>query len=243
MGSSNNWRSFCVRLNRLRPEFRFILIDLRNHGRSPASSSKNTIRGCAEDLIDLSTEVGEPDILIGHSFSGKVVLDYAGLANPEQVWALDSPPGASMKGHLSSEVQQILSALWEVPMPLDDRFGLKKILVDKGFKTSVAEWMITNLRPHQGGFIWRFHLPGIEEMIADYYKRDMWPIVERINNPVDVRIVRASKSDRWSTSELNNFNKLNGSGRAHLLEKAGHWLHVDNMPGLQMMLMKNLSEI
>ena len=80
MGSSNNWRSFCVRLNRLRPEFR--LFDRsRNHGKSEAAKN-NTIRGCTEDLMALAAEVGEPDVLIGHSFSGKVVLDYAGLANP-----------------------------------------------------------------------------------------------------------------------------------------------------------------
>ena len=243
MGSSNNWRSFCVRLNRLRPEFRFILIDLRNHGRSSAMTSNNTIRGCVEDLMDLAATIGEPDILIGHSFSGKVVLDYAGLANPEQIWVLDSPPGPGSSKHLNSEVQQILSALWEVPMPLDDRFSLKRILINKGFKESVAEWMITNLRPHQGGFVWRFNLAGIEEMIADYYTRDMWPHIEKSNSNTDIRLIKAAESDRWSPSESNRFQALEATGRGLVLDNAGHWLHVDNMPGLQMLLMKNMVQL
>ena len=125
-------------------------------------------------------------------------------------------------------------------MPLDNRYSLKSILMAKGFKTSVAEWMITNLRPHQGGFVWRFNLPGIEEMIGDYYQRNMWPIVENAQSKTDMRLVRASESDRWSPSESRRFDLIQSKGKGHVLDKAGHWLHVDNMPGLQMMLMEHL---
>ena len=128
-------------------------------------------------------------------------------------------------------------------MPLDDRFSLKRILTEKGFKASVAEWMVTNLRPYQGGFIWRFHLPGIESMIDDYFKRDLWPIVNSEENQVDVRLVRAAESDRWSAKEKDKFQSIVGQGRGHVLENAGHWLHVDNMPGLQLMLMNHLIKI
>ncbi len=241
LGSLNNWRSFCVRLHRLRPDLRFVLVDLRNHGRSPASNSENTVRACAEDLIRLGAEIGEPDILIGHSFSGKVVLDYATLVQPSQVWALDSPPGAKNDPHMIREVQKVIAALWEIPMPISERRHMREALLLHGFSKSIAEWMVTNLRHQDGGFIWKFHLSGVEEMLKDYFNRDFWGVVETPPQGTQVRVVRAERSDRWSQDDLRRLSAVNGpNSQVQVLPRAGHWLHVDNHAGLQLMLSEGI---
>ena len=80
LGSGQNWRTFARKLQTRLPNLGIALIDLRNHGRSPRGVAPHTLRACAEDLLRLSADIGEPDIVIGHSFGGKVALEFSALA-------------------------------------------------------------------------------------------------------------------------------------------------------------------
>ena len=231
LGSGLNWTSFCRHLMRLRPDCRFVLIDHRNHGRSEAGDPPNTVRSCAEDLIALSRHIGAPDIVMGHSFSGKVVLSYAQIAEkrPAQIWSLDSIPSAE-RG--SREAHNLIKDLAKIPLPLAKRSQLAELLQEKGFSLSIARWMTTNLKSTAQGYVWRFDLDGVSSMIDDYFTQEYWSIVESPDS--DIHFVRAELSDRWTEA---CWNRLQASpSHCHILPKAGHWLHVDNPEGLITML-------
>src|SRR4051812_5798794 len=96
LGSGQNFSRFIQRLSQERPAYRYVLVDLRHHGDSRDAPAPNTLAACAADLRVLGEHLGRaPDLLIGHSFGGKVALEYArqGSAELRQVWVLDAVPG------------------------------------------------------------------------------------------------------------------------------------------------------
>ena len=101
LGSRRNWQSYVRRLLDAHPEWRFVLVDLRNHGDAPAASPPHTLHACADDLRRLMDHLGlRPDVVMGHSFGGKVALAY-GEQYPDhvdEIWVLDATPGPRCPG-------------------------------------------------------------------------------------------------------------------------------------------------
>ena len=242
MGSGQNWRTFARSLQEVRPEYGIALIDLRNHGRSPIGESPHTIRACAQDLIDLEQELGIPKIIVGHSFGGKVALDYAHVRSPKQMWMLDSPPGTLVdKPEDQSEVLQVITALHSVPVPLEKRKDLVDFLMVQGFSRAISNWMTTNLKRGPEGYKFRFSLPVIEDLLRDYFQYDGWKVLENSSNETDTHVVYAQNSDRWTESSRNRLMALSKYDvGVHCLPRAGHWVHVDNPSGLRNLFDRHL---
>src|SRR5688572_33089052 len=88
-GSGSNFRSLMKSLAAERPEWRFVLVDLRLHGRSLEAPPPHSLAACAGDLAELTRALAlSPAAVIGHSFGGKVALSYAERPPPslQQVW-------------------------------------------------------------------------------------------------------------------------------------------------------------
>ena len=239
LGSRRNWRSFARRLVALRPELGVISVDLRNHGDSPPADGPHTLSACAQDLARLAAHLGlEPEVLIGHSFGGKVVLRRAadlprGLRH---VWVLDSRPDPIPPEEVAqSDVRRVIDALTELPAPFAHRQDVVGLLTARGFSRMLARWMTTNLqRADDGLWHWRFELAGVEEMITDYYAADLRSVLSTPVPDLTVHVVRAALSDRWPPEVLDWFDHLpaGAPGRIYVLEDADHWVHVDNPTGL-----------
>lgn len=256
LGSRRNWQSYVRRLLDAHPEWRFVLVDLRNHGDAPAASPPHTLHACADDLRRLMDHLGlRPDVVMGHSFGGKVALAY-GEQYPDhvdEIWVLDATPGprcpaeALAGPEAKGEVQRVIGELRTIDMPLPSREALVDRLRGKGFSDTLAKWMTTNLTRTREGFQWRFDLDGVEAMLADYFRADYWPFLEAMDagfpGPA-VKVVRAALSDRWTDDILARFDALDG-GRIslHTLADAGHWVHVDNPGGLAEMISPWLDDL
>lgn len=239
LGNRRNWRSFARRLVERRPELGLLAVDLRNHGDSPPTEGPHTLSACAADLAATAAHHGiEPAVLLGHSFGGKVVLEAArslprGL---EQVWVLDSRPDPMTAQEIEqSDVYAVISTLRSLPASYDDRQAIVPLLQERGFSTTLARWMTTNLaRGNDSRWHWRFQLDAVVEMIHDYYQADLRHVLEAPVADLRIHIVRAERSDRWQPELLHWIDHLPGGapGLLHTLEDAGHWLHVDNPDGL-----------
>jgi len=244
LGSAKNWRSTARKLAEARPDFRFVLVDHRNHGDSRGAPPPHTIDACAEDLAALAEQVGEPEVVVGHSYGGKVALAYAEQRPPalRQVWALDSPPFAVPIPPKGNDVLGVMDALTRVPLPLPNRQAVFPALEAQGLPLSIAQWMTTNLERADGGFVWRFDLTAARKMIDNYFDRDLLAVLQTEDpDAPDARVVRAANSDRWPTEWLEVLAGLPSAsaGRYHVLRDAGHWVHVDNPDGLRSLLLEH----
>lgn len=234
-----------------------VLVDLRNHGNSADLKHLNpphNIQAAATDIAELvRSELPKwPDVIIGHSLGGKVALEFGercatgrfgpSAVNPSQIWVLDSVPG-KIDIEQNGEVERVLKSIKELPDPLPSRRWLVEHLVKKGFSKSLADWLGTNLRRVEASsekMTWVFDVEGIYDMYLSYKQTNYWPFLESPPKGLDIGLVRAEKSDRWHPSllskleDLANTSPKPGQGRVsyHVLERAGHWLHIDNPSGL-----------
>lgn len=92
---------------------------------------------------------------------------------------------------------------------------------------------------------------GAAAMFSSYKRKEYWDLLEHPPPGVEVHIVRAANSDRWSKRELSHLDELEtksgkapgeGALRVHVLPDAGHWLHVENPLGLLDLINPSLTD-
>ncbi|EOA24359.1 hypothetical protein CARUB_v10017598mg [Capsella rubella] len=260
LGSGRNWRSFSRSLASSlsvssASDWKMILVDLRNHGRSAEVEGLNpphNLVNSAKDLADLVKSSGWkwPDVVIGHSLGGKVALqfmescargDYGVSASlPKQLWVLDSVPGEVKAEQSDGEVEKVLKTLQSLPSPIPSRKWLVDHMVELGFTRSLSEWIGSNLKRSGDSETWAFNLDGAVQMFNSYRETAYWSLLENPPKETEISFVIAEKSDRWdhdTTKRLETIanqrqNISEGKVATHLLRNSGHWVHTDNPKGL-----------
>ena len=239
LGSAKNWLSFARRLVEQAPDLRLLLVDLRCHGASHGPDEPHTIAACSTDLMALENALGRPvDLVIGHSFGGKVALQFAAHTQevPRWVWVLDTIPAPLVPPPTAetSFVLEVITSLRAIQMPLAERADVVKQLTALGLSRQIGLWMTTNLRRTEAGFVWCFDLDGIEALLMDYYRLDGWRLLANASPGQRIEIVRAERSDLWDSETRGTLEKLasNAGLGLHLLKDTGHWVHIDNPDGL-----------
>ncbi|KAJ4978097.1 hypothetical protein NE237_008877 [Protea cynaroides] len=269
LGSGRNWRSFSRSLaSKLASSpssvgWRMVLVDLRNHGKSVEDKSlgpPHDMVNAARDLANLVTSQGWawPDVVIGHSMGGKVALQFAescargeygeSAALPRQLWVLDSVVGEVSTRESNGEVEKVLQTLQSLPSSVPSRKWLVDHMIKLGFSKSLSEWIGSNLKKSGESETWAFDLQGAVDMFNSYREKSYWSLLEHPPKGLQVAIVRAENSDRWSTDEIQRLETLaaqkrNGSEgivSVHVLPNSGHWVHVDNPKGLLEIIAPNI---
>ncbi|PKU64097.1 protein ABHD11 [Dendrobium catenatum] len=268
LGSTRNWRTFsrslASELQKTSPsnEWRMVLADLRNHGRSSGIRGldpPHDMANAARDLANLvkSHEWEWPDVVIGHSMGGKVALDFAAscaLGNygenavlPKQLWVLDSVPGKVGSDESDGEVEKVLQTLSSLPSALPSPNWLVDHMIEHGFSKSLSEWIGSNLKKSGDGLTWTFDLQAAIAMFDSYRETSYWHLLEKPPSGMEIVMVRAENSDRWPKHVLDKLFYLStkvrkadeGKLTVHLLPKSGHWVHVDNPKGLLEIMVPN----
>lgn len=230
LGSGRNWRSFARRVTNTWPAFRAVLPDLRCHGDAPPARPPHDLSACAADLAHLAEQDAPPDVVVGHSFGGKVALAWLrdrAVGDPV-TWVLDSPPGVERPAETGpTDPARILALLRSIPTPAPDRDVIRQALRAGGLPETIVRWLLTSTRSDPDGWRFVYDLDGVGQMLESYLETDLWPFVETTTR--EVHLVRAGRSERWTPSDLSR--PVGPRVERHLLAEAGHWLHVDDPEG------------
>ena len=248
LGQGRNWRSFARGVVDAHPGFRAVLPDLRNHGSHPKVSPPHTMAAAAADLAHLAAASGAPDVLVGHSLGGKVVLSWlerGDLPATTTVWVLDAPPGAGRArqpaGDLSADPVRVMEILRGAPTPAPSRDPVRTYLREQGMSEPIVQWLLTSVTRTDTGWDWVYDLDGIEQMLADYFALDFWPLVQSAG--ARVQLVRAGAGGRWSDDEVQRAVHAASTSQVgfHTLPAAGHWLHVDAPDAIRALLSRSFT--
>jgi len=252
-GSRGNWMGFARRFVERASGFRAVVVDLRNHGDSHGFAPPHDLEACANDLRALpplslganGAGARAPlDVVVGHSFGGKVALTIAAEppAGLRSAWILDAAPGPRDVGAGGrGEIDVVIQAIEALELPIAGRRELVEALRSRGLSEPIAKWMTTNLRPVEGGFAWRFDLAACREMLGHFARADLWPVIER-EHGLDLHVVRAGRGARFSDDDVRRLaaDEEDGCVRAHVMPDAGHWLHTEDPEGLLALFVSHL---
>lgn len=219
-GSGDNWRTIAKNLE---SDFQCIVVDMRNHGRSPHDPEMN-FSVMAEDIHALMIELGlEKTSLIGHSMGGKVAMAFA-LGHPNLVDKLivvdiatkNYPP------HHTTVIEAIQAI---VPDQIEDRADAEAIFARYlGDDQSTIQFLMKNLTRLQGeGFAWKANMPVI---ISSYAS-----LVEEVNGngtfDGPTLFIRGEKSRYILDEDLPAIEALFPHSELKTIPNAGHWVHAE----------------
>ena len=233
LGSGANWRSFARRLSQAHPAWGFVLVDLRMHGRSQGAPPPHTLSAVVDDLVRLEKVAALPiAAVMGHSFGGKVALAFAARRSPEleleQAWVLDASPSARVGR--ASETEGVLRTLRELPEALSSREEFVELVTARGRSRAIAEWLAMNVRPADHGYRFGLDLDAIQSLLDDYCASDLWSVLEREAGARAFHEVVSGRSSAFDGADRARLAGLAARGsrvHEHVIEGAGHWVHVD----------------
>ena len=131
----------------------------------------------------------------------------------------------------------------QVVRALPDRFESRDVLIDalteRGVARPVAQWMATNLESDDGGYGWRFDLDAIQDLLEDFFERDLWSVVEHPPGDLEVHLVKAEESSVLAGPALERAGAAGDRTHVHTIA-GGHWVNADNPDALLDLLERHL---
>lgn len=216
------------------------LVDLRGHGKSPSGSSPHTFENCAKDVLK-TVGPGTQATIVGHSFGGRVALECAiqSADNDTETttWLLDTVPGEA-----NESVEKVITAIQSVdPQNYENRQQLAKVLQqEQQLDVGLAQWLTSSMTPSPDGLEWGFDVNVVNALMPEFGSQDFMGKLQHLvlseNQNNTLHLVRGGKNTGWTVDLVSKLQDLssrsNGRFHLHVLPKAGHWVHADDLPGL-----------
>jgi pimeloyl-ACP methyl ester carboxylesterase len=258
LGSSANWLQ-CARevVRSSHDDWRIVLPMLRNHGSSLSSVAEppHSVHQCANDLACLTAALGsEPRVLVGHSFGGKVALEFLRTSPvlPQQVFLLDTLPGPTSAdsfgagGLPGGMMVRLLHSLKALPDPFSKE-ALAELLDEQGVDSQVKKWIagMAVMTKDKTGFRLNFCVTTALELLSDYTQKDCWDTLYNSDANSQIHMVIGNNSQRWDDElrkKLDGAAAASGSLQVHQLAKSGHWMHSDEPEAVSALISAVLDE-
>lgn len=219
-GMLDNWQKIA---KGLADEYMVILVDQRNHGKSPHHDT-HTYQEMAADLAQFMEEqwIYEATI-IGHSMGGKtamqLAMDYPDLV--EKLIVIDMSPRQSKKGGHD----EIFDAMFSLDLDqLDKRSEAEEKLAGKIKDLGVRQFLLKNLqRKKEGGYRWKMNL----EVLYQQYDDILVEISTETPFEKPTLFVKGGKSEYIREKDELLIKTHFPSYKIIEIEDAGHWVHAD----------------
>jgi len=219
LGSLINWQRIA---RRLEGEYRVIVPDLRNHGRSPHHPDVS-YPSMAEDLVELVDGLGLEEVVpVGHSMGGKIAM-WLALTRPERVARLVAVDIAPVRygNHLAS----VLDALLALPLErIERRADADRLLARRIPERAVRDYLLQNLVRGEAGWRWRADLRALRDGLE--LIRGFPEVPEGRRYPGPTFGIRGRRSDYVTPEQLPRLKALFPLLRMVTLD-TGHWVYAE----------------
>jgi pimeloyl-ACP methyl ester carboxylesterase len=247
LGSGPNWRTFAKQVVQARPSWGAVLVDLRLHGESQgAFAPPHTVEAAARDVGELLATLDRPArAVLGHSFGGKVALELARQcdADLDTLFVVDSTPSARPEGKGAGSTAHIVELLMELPDEFPDRGAFTAWIEARGVARPTAMWLAMNVRPvpHTTRFVFRVDVRGIRALLADYFVRDLWPILEDPprGSAMQTHLIVGGRSGVVDADDRLRASRIPRT-TLDVIAEADHWVHVDAPDALRALVLDYL---
>jgi pimeloyl-ACP methyl ester carboxylesterase len=252
LGSGANWRTFAKQIVAERPGWGAVLVDLRLHGESRGFEAPHTVARAASDVVQLVEALGDAgrllggrvDAVLGHSFGGKVALALTEAVRGDlaHLFVVDSTPSARPDRRGSEDTQHIVDLLHELPSDFPDRDAFLAWTQSRGVSRPTAMWLAMNVKPepNTARYVFRLDVAGVRALLDDYFATDLWRVLEAPPGRVRPHLVVGGRS-----SVVDGADRARAAAAAprttfHVIEDAGHWVHVDAPDALRAVVLGRL---
>ncbi|KTF18165.1 alpha/beta fold hydrolase [Pseudoalteromonas sp. H105] len=206
--------------NALSDHFLVTNIDLRNHGRSPHSTTMD-YASMAQDVIDLMDSLSiERAHIVGHSMGGKVAMQLAlSFENRvDRLVVLDIAPVTYKPRHT-----RIFNALNNVDsQSITDRKHADSLMQGDIDEAGVRQFLLKSLAKNEhGDFQWRFNLATLH----DKYENILADIKANDSCLCDTLFIKGHESDYILPAYRDIIMSRFVNAKAKIIHGAGHWLH------------------
>lgn len=219
-GMHDNWRTFSRMTEK---EIHSILLDLRNHGKSPHDDKMNfdvMARDVEEVLVELNLDSAS---IMGHSMGGKVAMRFTELF-PDRVEKLivaDIAPRVYLPHH-----QNVINAIQSVNADdLSSRENVEKKLSHQlGDDITTIQFLMKNLsRDEEGQLQWKSNMP----VIISSYRNIMESTFPNESFDGEVLFIRGERSSYITKEDEGIILQAYLNVKIETIKDAGHWLHAD----------------
>jgi len=202
--------------------YQVVLVDLRNHGRSPHSENWD-YASMAEDLSHLIDDLNLKNInLVGHSLGGKVAMTFAEQhpAIINKLIIADIAPKQYPTRHQHIIDSLIDINLQQIKSRKDADEKLSKSIKEHGIRM----FLLKNLdRDESGAFIWKMNLSAIKNNL------EIVGLATIPKNKINIPtlFVRGGNSDYITDEDIMEIRKYYTNSTVETIGNAGHWIHAE----------------
>lgn len=205
----------------LESDYRILLVDLRNHGRSPHAPSMTYLEVAQDVFAAMDKEGITQANVFGHSMGGKTAMAMA-LSAPSRVSKLvvgDIAP-VPYGGHHDRILEGLQAVADAAPQ---SRAGAQAILDGYVDDAGVLSFLMANWRRQpDGNWGWRINLAAISSRYSDISAG-----MEDGVYPGPVLFLRGANSDYIQTAHRERILNLFPAATVKTIGGTGHWLHAE----------------
>jgi pimeloyl-ACP methyl ester carboxylesterase len=216
-GSGDNWGKVARHFSQ---HYQVICVDLRNHGRSPHSTSQSYI-DMTDDLLTLCDALSLERIhLLGHSLGGKVAMQFAAQYpnRIEKLIVVDIAMRAYADAHT-----HLMDAMMAIDLSkLQNRQEVDNLLRSSIPQIMVRQFLLMNLIKSENGLVWRINLAALKNNYPDLLQA----VCENTHYEKPCLFIRGEHSDYVRNADIEHIkNRFIYAQFASL--PTGHWVHAE----------------
>lgn len=219
-GAGRNWLTVARRLS---SAFEFHLVDLRNHGRSPHTTSMTYTDMVADVLRMLDQRRLARPIVVGHSMGGKAAMTLA-IHHPERLTRLINIDIAPVS--YPDRFADMIAAMRTLDLStIRRRHEADGAMATAIPETQVRQFILQNLVFRDGVAAWRANLATLQEQMPHIL--GPIPVADNASFDGDTWFIRGERSDRITASEIPVIQRLFPYHQIETVPGGGHWPHAE----------------